>query len=305
MLSKMQRALFARTGAVTQEGKASAGGAMLDAVLDRAARSDRPDTGDWLGEADWARLQQEPLRARGLLWGTGVVVILLLVWAAFAELDEVTRGEARVIPSSQLQVVQSFDGGVVESLAVREGQTVEAGELLLRIDPTRFVSNLLESRATAQALQAKAARLEALGRGGPFSVPEELEREIPEIVAHERRLYETSREGIEAQIAIARQQLNQRQQELNEARARRDQAARSLELAERELSVTRPLVKSGAVSDVNICAWSATSLACAASATRPWRRSRACRRRSPRPRARSRRSNWRCATSGGPNSPRP
>lgn len=105
MLSKMQRALFARTGAVTQEGKASAGGAMLDAVLDRAARSDRPDTGDWLGEADWARLQQEPLRARGLLWGTGVVVILLLVWAAFAELDEVTRGEARVIPSSQLQVV--------------------------------------------------------------------------------------------------------------------------------------------------------------------------------------------------------
>lgn len=68
MLSKMQRALFARTGAVTQEGKASAGGAMLDAVLDRAARSDRPDTGDWLGEADWARLQQEPLRARGLLW---------------------------------------------------------------------------------------------------------------------------------------------------------------------------------------------------------------------------------------------
>ena len=252
MLSKMQRALFARTGAVTQEGKASAGGAMLDAVLDRAARSDRPDTGDWLGEADWARLQQEPLRARGLLWGTGVVVILLLVWAAFAELDEGTRGEARVIPSSQLQVVQSFDGGVVESLAVREGQTVEAGELLLRIDPTRFVSNLLESRATAQALQAKAARLEALGRGGPFSVPEELEREIPEIVAHERRLYETSREGIEAQIAIARQQLNQRQQELNEARARRDQAARSLELAERELSVTRPLVKSGAVSDVDI-----------------------------------------------------
>lgn len=251
MLPKMQRALFDKVGAATHDAGAR-GGSVLDLVLRRAARADRPNADDWMGEADWARLQQEPLRARGLLWGVGVVFALLLLWAAFAELDEVTRGEGRVIPTSQLQVVQSVDGGVVEELAVREGQTVEPGQLLLRIDPTRFVSTLLESRATAQALQAKAARLEALGRGSAFTVPAELEREIPEIVAHERRLYETSREGIEAQIAIARQQLSQREQELNEARARRDQAARSLELAERELNVTRPLVKSGAVSDVDI-----------------------------------------------------
>ena len=251
MLPKMQRALFDKVGAATQDAGAR-GGPVLDLVLRRAARTDRPNADDWMGEADWARLQQEPLRARGLLWGVGVVLALLLLWAAFAELDEVTRGEGRVIPTSQLQVVQSVDGGVVEELAVREGQTVEAGQLLLRIDPTRFVSTLLESRATALALQAKAARLEARGRGSTFTVPAELEREIPEIVAHERRLYETSREGIEAQIAIARQQLSQREQELNEARARRDQAARSLELAERELNVTRPLVKSGAVSDVDI-----------------------------------------------------
>ncbi|HRK12407.1 MAG TPA: HlyD family type I secretion periplasmic adaptor subunit, partial [Thauera sp.] len=213
---------------------------------------DRPGADDWMGEADWARLQQEPLRARGLLWIIALVLVALVVWAALAELDEVTRGEARVIPSSQLQVVQSFDGGVVEEIAVREGQVVDTGELLLRIDPTRFVSTLLESRATAQALQARAARLEALTRGGEFAVAAELEREIPDIVAHERRMFETSREGINAQIAIARQQLSQRQQELNEVRARRDQAARGLDLAVRELDVTRPLVRSGAVSDVDI-----------------------------------------------------
>ena len=251
MLPKMQRSLFDKVGAVTQDA-GTRGGSVLDVMLRRAARADRPSADDWMGEVDWARLQQEPLRARGLLWSVGVVIVLLLVWAAFAELDEVTRGEGRVIPTSQLQVVQSVDGGVVEELAVREGETVAPGQLLLRIDPTRFVSTLLESRATALALQAKAARLEALGRGSTFTVPAELEREIPDIVAHERRLFETSREGIEAQIAIARQQLSQRQQELNEARARRDQAARSLELAERELGVTRPLVKSGAVSDVDI-----------------------------------------------------
>lgn len=251
MLPKMQRSLFDKVGAVTQDGGAG-GVTALDFVLRRASRADRPNAGDWMGEADWARLQQEPLRARSLLWLSALVLVVLLVWAAVAELDEVTRGEARVIPTSHLQVVQSVDGGVVEALAVREGDKVEPGQLLLRVDPTRFVSSLLESRATAQALQAKAARLEALSRGSRFAVSEELEREIPDIVAHERRLFETSREGMEAQVAIARQQLSQRQQELNEARARRDQAARSLELAVRELDVTRPLVKSGAVSDVDI-----------------------------------------------------
>ena len=150
MLPKMQRTLFDKLGGATREIDTPGDGA-LQGLLRRAAAADRP-ADDWVGEADWARLQQEPLRARGLLWGVGVVLALLLLWAAFAELDEVTRGEGRVIPTSQLQVVQSVDGGVVEELAVREGQTVEAGDLLLRIDPTRFVSNLLESRATAQAL---------------------------------------------------------------------------------------------------------------------------------------------------------
>lgn len=251
MLPRMQRSLFDKVGEVSQ-GSTQLGGGALDRLVRSAARGDRPGADDWMGEADWARLQQEPLRARGLLWIIALVLVALVVWAALAELDEVTRGEARVIPSSQLQVVQSFDGGVVEEIAVREGQVVDTGELLLRIDPTRFVSTLLESRATAQALQARAARLEALTRGGEFAVAAELEREIPDIVAHERRMFETSREGINAQIAIARQQLSQRQQELNEVRARRDQAARGLDLAVRELDVTRPLVRSGAVSDVDI-----------------------------------------------------
>ena len=251
MLSRLQRRLFDQIGASRSEG-GRAGGALVDGFLRHFSVDARPPAADWLGDADWARLQQEPLRARRLLRSAGVMVAVLVVWAAFAQLDEVTRGEARVVPTSQLQVVQSVDGGVVEEIAVREGQTVEAGALLLRVDPTRFVSTLLESRASAQALQARAARLEALTRGGEFAVAPELERDIPDIVGHERRLFESSRAGIQEQIAIARQQLSQRQQEMNEVRARREQATRSFELAMRELEVTRPLVRSGAVSDVDI-----------------------------------------------------
>jgi adhesin transport system membrane fusion protein len=175
-----------------------------------------------------------------------------VAWAAVAEIDEITRGEARVIPSSQLQIIQAVDGGVVEELAVREGQVVEAGALLLSVDPTRFVSSLRENRATFLSLQAKAARLQALTQGIAFEVPAEVLEEVPEVAAHEQRLYLSSVAEMDAQLSIARQQLTQRQQELNEMRSRHAQATRGYELTVQELNVTRPLIESGAVSEVDL-----------------------------------------------------
>ncbi|MDD2918536.1 HlyD family type I secretion periplasmic adaptor subunit [Rhodoferax sp.] len=221
-------------------------------LVKRLTPIEEPEHLDWAGDADWARLQQEPLRARSLLRLAAAALLLLLVWAAFAEIEEVTRGEARVVPTSQVQIIQSVDGGVVEALLVKEGQIVEAGQLLLRVDPTRFVSNLMESQASQTALQAKALRLEALTRGTPFNPPPELVRDAPDVVAQEQRLYESRRAEISAQTAIYQSQLAQRQQELNEVRARRDQAERSLALMTREINATRPMVATGAVSEVEM-----------------------------------------------------
>jgi adhesin transport system membrane fusion protein len=213
----------------------------------------RPDDAlDWAVDADWARLQQEPLRARALLRWAGAVLVVLLLWAAIAQVDEVTKGEGKVIPSSQLQIIQSVDGGVVEEIMVKEGQLVEAGALLLRIDPTRFVSNLRENQAQYLALLAKSARLEALSQGKAFVPPPEVQRVAPEIIEREHTLFVSSRAELVAQLSIVREQNNQRQQELNEVTARRDQAARGLELVTQELTVTKPLMQSGAVSEVDI-----------------------------------------------------
>ncbi len=228
------------------------GDPLFGRLLRRLAVPERADNLDWAGDADWARLQQEPLRARALLRLGALAVLLLIVWAAFAEIDEVTRGEGKVIPSRQLQIVQSVDGGVVEEVAVREGEVVEAGQLLMRVDPTRFVSSLRENQAEYLALQAKAARLEALTQGTPFEPPPGVEAQAPDIVAHERRLYQSSRDEMAAQLSIARDQLSQRQQELNEVRARQEQAGRAFQLAQQELDVTRPLKASGAVSEVDL-----------------------------------------------------
>lgn len=207
---------------------------------------------DWASDADWARMQQDPIRARAFLYTFALAVAALITWAYFASIDEVTRGTGRVIPSSQLQKVQSFDGGVVQEILVREGQLVEAGEVLMRIDPTRFVATFRENRAQALTLKARAERLRALITDTPFDPDEDLRVEAPHIVAQEREVYESRREELREQESILRDRIRQREEELNEAKARRDTAQREANMAGQELNLTRPLLQSGAVSEVDI-----------------------------------------------------
>lgn len=207
---------------------------------------------NWGDEADWARLQQEPLRARRLLHLIVVVVLLLLGWAAMAPLDEVTRGEGKVIPSSQVQIIQSVDGGQVKELLVREGQEVMPGQVLLRIDSSRFALMQQGERVEFLSSMAKEARLQALIDGQPFIVPEEVLREAPEIASQEESLYKSSHAEVEAQLSMARQQLTQREEELNEVRARHTAASRNYVLAKQEYDMTKALLETGAVSEMEV-----------------------------------------------------
>lgn len=213
----------------------------------------QPETdSDFVHDADRFMLQQEPLRARIMVRALLGVALLFVLWAAVVKIDEVTKGDGKVIPSRQLQVLQSLDGGIVSKILVAEGQQVDAGQLLLQVDSTRFESSVRENRSQYLSLAAKAARLQAIGEGTPFSPSPEVTKEDPKTVAEERQLYETATHELEAQISIARQQMAQRQQELTEARARQSQASQAYELAAREYNVTKPLLASGAVSEVDL-----------------------------------------------------
>lgn len=217
--------------------------AKIDQVVDRQG---------FVADSDYAILQQEPLRARVLLKSIGIAAALFLMWSAVSQVDEVTRGEGKVIPSRQLQVLQSLDGGVVSEILIREGDIVEPEQILLRIDQTRFVSSVRESRVQYTALVAKAARLRALTEGTPFKLPEDVLKEDPKTAEEERRLYESRRSELETTTSIARQQLSQRQQEVVEMRAKHEQASKAHALAAQELRVTKPLINSGAVSEVEL-----------------------------------------------------
>ncbi len=207
---------------------------------------------DFMASADYAILTQEPAQARVLLKVLLWMVVLFLVWSIITKVNEVTRGEGKVIPFSQVQMIQNLDGGIVSEILVHEGDVVQKDQIVMRIDDTRSLSSLKESRAQVLSLEAKAARLRALAENSKFIMPDEVTQEDPATAEEERRLYESRRSELENTIAIARGQLEQRQHELAELEAKRDQAAKAWELTYKELMLTKPLLAAGAVSDVDI-----------------------------------------------------
>jgi adhesin transport system membrane fusion protein len=206
----------------------------------------------WEVEAEEALMEQMPLRAKKILYGVALVLFVLLLWASLAKVDEVTRGEGKVVPSKQVQVIQSLDGGIVSEILVHEGQTIAVGDPLVRIDETRAISSLRENRSQVISLLAKQARLEALAEGKPFNPPPQVEKDYPEVYAQEYGSYISSRDALASQIGMARDQLTQRERELSGVRAKMEQAERGLELTTQELALTRPLQSSGAVSEVDL-----------------------------------------------------
>lgn len=177
-----------------------------------------------------APLNEELRAPRLVLWGTAAVLVTFVVWARWAEIDEVTRAPGEVIASSRTQLIQSLDGGVLEELLVREGEIVEPGQLLVRIDSRRAMANYLESRAQVAALSAQVSRLTAEALG---TVPD-----FPPIVAEYPRLRDN-------EVAL----MGKREEALQEQIASIEELR---SLLEQELDMNRPLVRSGDVSQTEL-----------------------------------------------------
>ena len=167
------------------------------------------------------------------------------VWASFAELDEVTVGNGRIIPSSELQVIQNLEGGILAAIHVHEGDVVRRGQILLTIDDTQASSKFREDQSRVYALQSAIARLQGLASGEEPVFSEELAAARPDLVASELTLYQARKREVEASIQALRDLVAQRQQELVEAQSRINQLQGSEGLAREELGILLPLVEQG------------------------------------------------------------
>ena len=151
---------------------------------------------------------------RRTTWITLAGLVIFVIWASFASLDEITRAQGSVIASSRTQVIQSQEGGTIEGLLVKEGDIVEADQVLVQIERTRAETSFLEARARLIGLSATAARLRSEIFGGAPKWPEGI-RDYPDFKANQAALLTKRREAIneevqsiEAILKLVRDELN-------------------------------------------------------------------------------------------------
>ena len=204
--------------------------------------------------ADTTAVDLDPAHPAGhlILIAVTVLVVVGLIWAGLSQVDEVTHAEGQIIPSSQVQVVQNLEGGIVQEILVREGDVVDKDQVLLRIDPTRFASSYQEGRLKYLALLAAVARLTAETQNQPLALPPEIDKEAPQLAEDARRLYHTRQQELASSVQILEQQRDQRQQELLEMQSRVAQLERSLALLSDEYERTAPLAAEGVISQVEL-----------------------------------------------------
>lgn len=191
-----------------------------------------------------------------LLVAIGALVVAFLIWSNWAVLDEVTRGEGRVIPSSRTQVIQNLEGGILAEVLVHEGDVVDKGQVVMRIDNTTAVSNLEDLQAQRWSLMGVIARLEAEAGGADsekdIRFPADLLEKAPEVAAAQRELFAARAAQLQSQIATLKTQAQQRQQEVAELSGKLKRLEQSAALAQKELTITRPLAAQGVVSQVEL-----------------------------------------------------
>ena len=162
-----------------------------------------------------------------ILWTSALFIMVAIIWANYAILDEVTTGQGKVIPSSEIQIIQNLEGGIIKNILVKEGEIVKKDQILMQIDNTRFMSSYDEAMKKIDVLELEIIRINAELSKTPPVFPEELIKSQPNLVKDQQSLYES------------------RSRELNQLQV-------SLDLAQKELDLTRPLLKNGSVSEVEV-----------------------------------------------------
>jgi adhesin transport system membrane fusion protein len=241
------------TEATVQLTSQSAANRLLDPLRRLSERFGRPgDDTEFMRESAAAVMEGPRRLSHYILWATVAFFVIGVIWASLAIVDEVTVAEGKVIPSSQVQIVQNLEGGIVSEILVKVGQVVQKDQAIMRIDDTRFTASSHEGRAKDQALIARICRLSAEANNTSFVAPAQLQKDNPQLLAEEKSLFESRQRELQANIAVLNRQAEQRRQEFTEKQSREGQVQQSYSLVAQELAMTRPLVPQGAASEVDV-----------------------------------------------------
>lgn len=192
-----------------------------------------------------AMLEDTPSRLRSVLLFWIVAVVFFLLWAGLSPIDEIVRGEGKVIPGGENQMIQHLEGGMLSAILVKEGQRVKADDILLRVDNLKSSSTYESSQYKSAELRARLVRLRAEANGGAFSPTADDMAKIPMQIMQERSLYTSNLERLRSQISGLNDQFAQKQNEKLEAQGRISEQKHALSLIKEEVAISEPMVAQG------------------------------------------------------------
>ena len=206
---------------------------------------------EFMSSLSAAVMHVTPKRYRLMLFLFLIIPALFLAWANFAMIDELARGDGEIIPSGENQMIQNLEGGIVEAILVKEGDSVNLNQILIKIDNQKSKSSYSSSNVKAYALEAKIIRLTAESTGKEFLPPKELEKKIPGVLGNEKALYHINKQQQYSKTSASKNQLLQKKQELSEAKSKQNSLKSTLEIITKEVRMTRPMVAKGVKSKID------------------------------------------------------
>jgi adhesin transport system membrane fusion protein len=177
-------------------------------------------------------------------------VIAAIVWMNWAKIDVVIRGTGKVSPASQVQNIQSLEGGIISEILVVEGQAVVAGQSLIKISDVAFSSSLEENRLLYLELLARSSRLTAEAFARAFKPETEVSKQAPHLIKSEKSLFDSNQQQLKDTLSGLEEKINQQKSALLEAKSKQRQLKKSLGLVQKEIKIKQPLKNRGIISEV-------------------------------------------------------
>jgi len=198
-----------------------------------------------------AVMTKAPIKSTIILWVSFLAISWLIVWASFAEVDEITKGQGTVIPTEQVQVIQNLEGGIVSKILIKEGTHVKKGDVLLKIDDKMFTSSFNEQILRLDELRAKAIRLLAQMEGTPFKITSKIKKKLnSRVIQNEKNLYNSNMKQLKETMDMLKEKVKQKKYELHNLRDKIKNQVQNYNLILEEIAINKPLYEKGIISKI-------------------------------------------------------
>lgn len=202
---------------------------------------------DFMSDLNAAQNMRPHRASQIFLISIAVFVLFFFLWAGLSKVEILVRGQGQVVPGTEVQVIQSLEGGILQEMLVNEGDRVTKGQVLLKISDVMFSSEKGGAEAQSLGLRAKKARLVAESKGQDFTIPEDIITNVPQIAANEKALYQSRQQELKNALSILDEKMASAKAQVAETRAQINRLSSSAGILSQELKITKEMVAQRAV----------------------------------------------------------